>query len=104
MHVVELGHRVCSAGLSRPRGNDPVENRKSLSQKNRLRFRLGRRGQRRSSSSSIILRRWVIGHLLVTPPYRFISFTPLLLLTPGTRKRPPQSGFVVCWACSTAWR
>jgi hypothetical protein len=29
----------------------------------------------------------------MTPPYRFISFTPLLL-TPGTRKRPPQSGFV----------
>src|ERR1035441_7625972 len=45
MHVVELGHRACSAGLSRPRGNDPVENRRSLSQKNRLRFRLGRRGR-----------------------------------------------------------
>ncbi len=29
----------------------------------------------------------------MTPPYRFISFTPLLL-TPGTRKRPPQSGSV----------
>jgi hypothetical protein len=27
------------------------------------------------------------------PPYRFISFTALLL-TPGTRKRPPQSGSV----------
>jgi len=27
------------------------------------------------------------------PPYLFISFPPLLL-TPGTRKRPPQSGFV----------
>jgi hypothetical protein len=28
----------------------------------------------------------------MTPPYLFISFA--LLLTPGTRKRPPQSGFV----------
>jgi hypothetical protein len=27
------------------------------------------------------------------PPYLFISFTALLL-TPGTRKRPPQSGSV----------
>jgi len=39
----------------------------------------------------------------MTPPYRFISFTPLLL-TPGTRKRPPHSGSVVCWACSIARR
>jgi hypothetical protein len=29
----------------------------------------------------------------MTPPYRFISFTALLL-TSGTRKRPPQSGSV----------
>jgi hypothetical protein len=29
----------------------------------------------------------------MTQPYLFISFTALLL-TPGTRKRPPQSGFV----------
>ena len=29
----------------------------------------------------------------MTPPYRFLSFTALLL-TPGTRKRPPQSGSV----------
>jgi len=29
----------------------------------------------------------------MTPPYRFISFTALLL-TPSTRKRPPQSGSV----------
>ena len=29
----------------------------------------------------------------MTPPYLFISFTALLL-TPGTRKRPPQSGSV----------
>jgi hypothetical protein len=28
----------------------------------------------------------------MTPPYLFLSFA--LLLTPGTRKRPPQSGFV----------
>jgi hypothetical protein len=29
----------------------------------------------------------------MTQPYLFISFTALLL-TPGTRKRPPQSGSV----------
>jgi hypothetical protein len=29
----------------------------------------------------------------MTPPYPFISFTALLL-TPSTRKRPPQSGSV----------
>jgi len=29
----------------------------------------------------------------MTPPYLFISFTPLFL-TPRTRKRPPQSGSV----------
>ena len=29
----------------------------------------------------------------MTPPYLFISFTALLL-EPGTRKRPPQSGSV----------
>src|ERR1039458_6121650 len=32
----------------------------------------------------------------MTPPYLFISFTALLL-TPGTRKRPPQSGSVQTW-------
>jgi hypothetical protein len=30
MHVVELGHGVSSAGLSRLHGRDPAENRKSL--------------------------------------------------------------------------
>ena len=30
----------------------------------------------------------------MTPPYLFISFTALLL-EPGTRKRPPQSGSVL---------
>src|SRR5215471_9495794 len=38
-----------------------------------------------------MLRRWVIGHLLMTPPYLIV--TPLLP-TACTRKRPPQSGFV----------
>jgi hypothetical protein len=33
MHVVELGHEVSSAGLSRLHGRDPAENRKSLSNK-----------------------------------------------------------------------
>src|SRR5215468_7240732 len=34
-----------------------------------------------------MLRRWVIGHLLMTPPYLVV--TPLLP-TPCTRKRPPR--------------
>src|SRR5271165_6456468 len=44
----------------------------------------------------MILRRWVTGDLLMTPPYRFLSFTAPLL-TPGTRKRPPYYGFVQVW-------
>lgn len=43
------------AGLSRPRGNDPVENRRSLSQENSLRFRLGRRGRRRTRATRMAL-------------------------------------------------
>jgi hypothetical protein len=51
-----------------------------------------RRPIRGSSSSSIILRRWVIGHLLMTQPSLPTHLhTPL---TSGTRKRPPHSGFV----------
>src|SRR5208282_4221377 len=41
------------------------------------------------------LRRWVIGYLLMTQLYPLTR----LLLTPRTRKRPPQHGFVQVGKC-----